>query len=295
MPEHAGGNAAPILTARMKGGVARFKAEGTWSRGRIYAAVKKWRGADAELLHRRRHHTLVLTLRGGSDLTGTRISGSSPYEGRDSVGCLTFVPSGAERRGWYRNADLDFVVLLVDPDFVRAADFGLPADGLAPFTNRRDPLLESLLAALSVEMRAGASALPSLYAEHVAGLAMSHLVRASGRAPAAGGSWQARLHVVLEFIEENLERDISLSELAALAGTVPDVLARNFRRQLGIPPYRYLMERRVRRAEVLLAAGESSIAEIALAVGFASQSHFTTQFRKLSGLTPAAYRAQRRS
>jgi AraC family transcriptional regulator len=61
------------------------------------------------------------------------------------------------------------------------------------------------------------------------------------------------------------------------------------------PPYRYLIERRIRRAEILLAEEDRSIADIALAVGFSNQSHFTTQFSRFLSLTPTAYRARHRS
>lgn len=295
MADDAGPTAAPKVSAHIRGGTATFKAEGTWSRGRIYGAVKHWSGANPELLRRRRHHALVLTLSGGTDFTGTRISGSPIYEGRDRAGCLSFIPADAERLGWYRNADMDFIILLVDPDFIQLCDFGLGAGDLQPFTNRRDSLLEGVLRSLASEMQDAGSGLPSLYAEHAAGLVMSHLMRSTRRArsrkSSGGGLSPAKLRLVLEFIEENLHRDISLSGLGALVGMGPDVFARNFKVHLGMPPYRYVMERRMRRAEVLLVADEKSIADIALSVGFSSQSHFTTHFSRLLDVTPAAYRA----
>ncbi|MFZ0018195.1 MAG: helix-turn-helix transcriptional regulator, partial [Acetobacteraceae bacterium] len=64
---------------------------------------------------------------------------------------------------------------------------------------------------------------------------------------------------------------------------------------IGASPYSYLMERRIRRAEVMLRSSNMPIVEIALEVGFSSQSHFTAQFRKHSNLTPGAYRASTRS
>ena len=72
----------------------------------------------------------------------------------------------------------------------------------------------------------------------------------------------------------------------------PDVFARHFKARVGMPPYRYVTERRIRRAEICLTEEDRSIADIALAVGFSSQSHFTTQFTKFLNMTPAAYRAR---
>ena len=105
----------------------------------------------------------------------------------------------------------------------------------------------------------------------------------------------AILRRVVEFIEANLHRNVSLSDLANLVGIVPDVLARKMKASIGASPYSYLLERRIRRAEVMLRASNMPIAEIALEVGFSSQSHFTAQFRKHSNLTPGAYRASTRN
>jgi AraC family transcriptional regulator len=255
-----------------------------------------WKGPEPELLCRRREHTLIMTLSGGTELTRTKISGSPVYEGRDRGGCVTFVPADAERRGWYRNADMNFVVMLVDPEFTHPMEFGHSNTDWQPFTNRRDPLLESVLWWLSCEMRDAGAALPSLHAEHAAGLLMSHLMRSIRRSrfvkSVGGGLSDARLRLVFDYVDENLHRDISISELGALAGMGPDVFARNFKARVGMPPYRYVTERRIRRAEIFLAEENHSLSDIALAVGFSSQSHFTTQFTKFSNVTPAAYRAR---
>lgn len=291
--------ASPRLSATIRGGSLTLKTECAWSQGRIYGAIKRWSGVDPELDYCRQHHTLALTLSGGTDLTGTRISGSSIYEGRDGSGCVTFVPAGVEKLGWYRNADLVFIALQVVPDFVRSLDPGREVGSLQPFTNRRDSLLETVLWSLSSEMQDAGAELPSLYAEHAAGLAMAHLMRSAHRArsptSSRGGLSGAKLRLVLDFIEENLDRDLSLLDLGALVGMGPDVFARNFKIHVGVSPYRYLTRRRIRRAEMLLVAKDKSIAEIALAIGFSSQSHFTTHFRRLLNVTPAAYRALHRA
>jgi AraC family transcriptional regulator len=279
------------LSAHFRGGDATLAVEGTWANGQVYAAAKNWRGADAELVHQRRDHTLVLTLNGHTSLTGTRISGSPTYEGCDAAGCITFVPGGAERKAWYRDANLDFVVLLIDPNFTRNWALSADATDFRPFTNRRDPLLEPVLWSLARELRDDGSGLTDLYVEHVAGLAMAHLVRLQQRPTVTRARLsETRLNQVLECIEESLQRDLRVGELADLAGLEPDVFSRAFRLRVGVPPYRYVLERRIRRAELLLAASGRSIAEIALEVGFSSQSHLTTQFRRLRRITPAAYR-----
>src|SRR5258708_15393048 len=145
--------ASPKLSADLKGRTATFKVERNWSRGKVYGAIMHWKDAELDLLCRRREHTLIMTLSGGTDLTGAKICGSPVYEGRNRSGYVTFLPSGAERRSWYRNVDMDSVVMLVDPEFTRMMEFGASNVALQAFTNRRDPLLESVLWQLSREMR----------------------------------------------------------------------------------------------------------------------------------------------
>jgi AraC family transcriptional regulator len=192
---------------------------------------------------------------------------------------------------------MSFLVLLVEPDFVRWRDFGSNSAEPQPFTNRRDPLMEGVLWSLASEMQSNAAGLPSLYAEHAAGLLMAQIMQSTRavRSTFERALSETRLRLVLEFVEENLHRDLSLSELGGLLGMGPDVFARNFKRRVGVPPYRYVIERRIRRAQHMLAENKASIADIALAVGFSSQSHFTTQFGKLLHMSPAAYRARHRA
>ncbi len=90
------------LDCRMRGGIARFEREQLFLQGHLYAAVKDWRAEESELVHARPEHSLVLTLSGGTASTGNKISTVPAYEGADRAGSISFVPGGAERRGWYR-------------------------------------------------------------------------------------------------------------------------------------------------------------------------------------------------
>jgi AraC family transcriptional regulator len=100
-----------------------------------------------------------------------------------------------------------------------------------------------------------------------------------------------RLARVKEYIDSNLAAELRLFEIAAIAGLSPFHFARAFKNEMGAPPHHYLMERRVHRARELLAGTKDSLAEIALACGFAGQSHFTTAFKRHTGIPPGAWRA----
>ena len=73
-----------------------------------------------------------------------------------------------------------------------------------------------------------------------------------------------------------------------------DHFARLFRHSTGLPPHRYVLQRRIARARELVADRRQSLAEIGYELGFPSQAHFTTMFRRLVGTTPGAYRGVNR-
>jgi AraC family transcriptional regulator len=97
-----------------------------------------------------------------------------------------------------------------------------------------------------------------------------------------------------EIVEEQYARPLALGVVAEEVGVHPVHLARSFRAHHGRSVGSYLREVRVRRAAARLATGNESIAEIALAVGFADQSHLHRWFVRLIGETPARYRRQLR-
>ena len=99
-----------------------------------------------------------------------------------------------------------------------------------------------------------------------------------------------KLHRVQEFIEQNLERKLSLASLAAVAHMSPYHFARLFKRATGRAPHGYLLQRRVERAKRLLAEGSLPLVQVATSVGFQTQGHFTEVFRRYAGLTPRHYR-----
>jgi len=82
------------------------------------------------------------------------------------------------------------------------------------------------------------------------------------------------------------------AELSALVHMSPYHFARLFKRSTGVPPHRFLVRRRIDAARALLAAQTAPIAEIAQLVGFRTPSHFTTTFRRVTGMTPSAYRSE---
>ena len=107
---------------------------------------------------------------------------------------------------------------------------------------------------------------------------------------ARGGLPPRALRRVREFIEAHLEESISVQALAATVGLSMFHFARAFKQSEGVTPHEYLVQCRVRRARDLLAATDLPLSEIALAAGFADQSHCARRFREHIGVTPSSYR-----
>jgi len=121
--------------------------------------------------------------------------------------------------------------------------------------------------------------------------------RAAGCAPCGavecvstrGLPWP-RLRRVCEFIQHNLNQQLTLLNLAAVVHMSPYHFARLFKQSAGVPPYRFVLGRRIARASALLREPQLSIGEVGRLVGFRTPSHFTTAFRRMTGITPSAYR-----
>ena len=104
------------------------------------------------------------------------------------------------------------------------------------------------------------------------------------------GLTYAKLRRVQEYIEQNLAKPITLAELASLSHMSAFHFLRSFKSAMGITPVRYLLKRRVEKAQRLLKSTDIHVGAIGLACGFGTQSHFTRAFRSVTGQTPAAWR-----
>jgi len=111
---------------------------------------------------------------------------------------------------------------------------------------------------------------------------------------ASGGLTPRALQRVRDYMEAHLAENIELQALADIAGLSRFHFARMFKQSVGTPPHYYLMQRRLERAQMLLAESNLSIAQIALESGFGEQSHFSRRFRLFFGITPRAFRWSRR-
>jgi len=160
-----------------------------------------------------------------------------------------------------------------------------------------DPLLEQLAIAITNALRDG-NGEDGLYIDTVAQMMAVHLARThSSRSrpvrilpakPLAG--WKMRR--VIDFIEDNLEGDLSLQAMAAEVDISPLYLARAFKAAVGQSPHQYVLARRIERAKELLRNTDLPVVDVALSSGFSSQSHLSHWFIRQIGVSPAMYRRQ---
>ncbi len=129
-------------------------------------------------------------------------------------------------------------------------------------------------------------------AEHIA--TTYGRLRPSGRQETGGlSSWQARR--ATDLIDARLAGDLTVAQLAAHCGLSASHFTQAFRKSTGVTPHRWLMLRRVAKAKDLLRGGAHTLAEVALACGFAHQSHFTRAFGAITGCPPGEWRRRSQS
>ncbi|MCG3208579.1 MAG: HTH-type transcriptional activator RhaS [Anaerolineae bacterium] len=105
------------------------------------------------------------------------------------------------------------------------------------------------------------------------------------------GQERKAVQQVRRYIDEYFAQGINLSQLAELVSLSPYYLLRVFGAEVGMPPHAYLESVRVRQAQRLIEAGKP-LAEVAVEVGFSSQSHLTHRFKQIIGVTPGQYAQQ---
>jgi AraC family transcriptional regulator len=225
-------------------------------------------------------------------------SGSRPPGHRELSGnAVSVIPAGEPHRTlWQRRASLIHVYIsqtllaATAERILHLRSFELRTAHLV-----RDPFIEELGRALYRECET--QRLCEEFADSVVTVLATHLLRsyndslevASDPSVGLGPSRERR---VREYIEEFLEHDLSIDALAKVAKLSTHYFADMFRQSTGFTPHQYVSRRRVERAQQLLKDADVSLAEVAYRCGFASQSQFTTIFRRFTGATPGRFRVE---
>jgi AraC family transcriptional regulator len=226
------------------------------------------------------------------------------YEGvkRDMpppAGSISVVPAGSSVLSRWQGSR-DWLFIYLEPSLVtRVAAESFEMDPsrtvVPPLDGLNVPELRSAMFAVDAELKSGGVGGP-LMAESLANILAVHLIRhttGAHRLPASADGELARrkLRTVIEYIMENLGGSLTLEQMAAVVHLSPYHFARQFKAATGLPPYQYVITRRVERAQHLLRAdGKLGLAEVALRAGFSDQSHFSFHFKRIVGVTPRQFR-----
>ncbi|HWK63689.1 MAG TPA: AraC family transcriptional regulator [Rhizobiaceae bacterium] len=223
--------------------------------------------------------------------------GAERLAGTTRSGTITIIPEGQEGR-WDIAGPIGVShVFLPRERLANSAEQligGKPVELLAR-VGFHDPAAARIMELLGREA-AVADASSRLFVEQATDLLVTQLVRGHSSfgaieppAPRRGlAEWQVRK--VTGYMREHLDEPIALDELAAIAGLSRFHFCTAFRQAVGKTPHQYLVGLRIERAQKMLADPELPITEIALSVGYETPSSFAASFRKMTGMTPGAFR-----
>ncbi|GCE08490.1 helix-turn-helix domain-containing protein [Dictyobacter aurantiacus] len=212
-----------------------------------------------------------------------------------SRGSLQIVPAGTENT-WRHDSGVQLLHLYLAPALLQqvAEDYHQHHVELLTHFKPQDRRVEYISSALLLEVLEGGTT-GRLYVEGLATALAAHLVQTYTSTPRPHPQKNKQLPAFLfrritSLIEDRLDEDLSLTELASEANLSPSHFANLFRQTTGLSPHHYIVQRRLERAQHLLTSTKLSISEIATMVGFYDHSHLVRQMRRVMGVTPTYIR-----
>ena len=271
--------------------------------GQSRVVVSRWAALENEICDvtaevAGSYHTIAIALRHMN--LAFFLSGRPIHDGRVLPGMLQVSGPGEKARAIFRSSydvlHLHISDALVAECLAQARGYANPGEiRLVDPRFSPDPVIERLAHALLMAQDAG-SAFGELYVEGVSiaivmrllGLYANAAPRSARRGGAALPRW--RIKRAVDYVDAHLAEPIKLRELAGATGLTRMHFAAQFRAATGIRPHEYLLRKRIERACDLLLTSNSSLVDIALSVGFQTQAHFTTVFKRFMGETPHRWR-----
>jgi AraC-like DNA-binding protein len=157
-----------------------------------------------------------------------------------------------------------------------------------------DPVVFHLAQALAQRIEILGKDQDSFFEDGIALAFFAHVARAYGGALPGRidigclAPWQVRR--ISDWVDANMHAPMSIGDIAGVLGLSPSYFARAFLKTTGLPPHRWLLQRKLLRAKQLLRGTSLPLTEISSTCGFADQSHFTRVFGRTERLTPARWR-----
>ncbi len=244
-------------------------------------------------------HTMHIIAYGISNSPGERWLEGKIQRERRSLGDIAIIPAGIVHRCNWNNW-AQFAILAVEPELLQQVGQDLVdrdrIELIPRFMNEQDALIQGIFSTLKDELGSNRIGGDLLIDSLKTTLAIHLLRQYCNTKPKlsnySDGLSRSKLKQVTEYIHENLDRDLKIIKLAAIAQISPYHFIRLFRDSTGKTPRQYILRQRIEKAQYLLQHEELSIAEIAAIVGFCDQSHFTRYFKRITGITPKKLKAE---
>lgn len=218
------------------------------------------------------------------------------YRGMFGRGASGVIPAQFEHWAVWDQA-IDLTVVFLHPKLIEQVAEQNVKGGrieLMPKHDTYDPALTQLGLLLKADLEAG---YPSgkLYRDSIVTALAARLVNHHATCPicpesSVAGLSNARLQIIMNYIQDYLEQEIKLADLARLIDLSESYLCRAFKKSTGISLHQYLLQQRIERAKRLLKHSHLNLTEIAQHCGFSSHSHFTLQFKRFVGVLPSQMR-----
>jgi AraC family transcriptional regulator len=213
------------------------------------------------------------------------------YEHSVKEGDIVIIPAHiGVKANWSGNSE--FILLGLNPQsFANTIEIPKQVD-LIPQIPLSDPLILQMGLALKKVLEN--NTYNRLYVDAIAQALFVHLIEHYSTSKLAipeyqGGLSKRQLKQVIDYIEANIEHNLSLQELAHLLRISPHYFSLLFKQSTGFTPHQYVINSRVELAKKLLLQKNNSLADIAQIVGFANQSHLNLHFKRLIGITPKQF------
>lgn len=263
---------------------------------------RRWNTLDASLVHIPRGRAQapgtelhVLGLHVGPPVNADCCVGGMRMRGVQKPGDIGVIPAGMDG-SWEDDADCQILRLRLRPSLLEevADQMGRRSTKveLTPHFGLRDVRIEAIGWAIKADLEADIPSDP-LYIDFLTNALAVRLVElASGYASPEERSSTPRLsarqlRILLDYIETNLDKKLHLADLASIVGVGTTRLKTLFRNSTGMPVHRYVIGRRIDYARVMLSTTKMPASQVALAAGFAHQSHMATTMRRVLGHAPS--------
>jgi AraC family transcriptional regulator len=244
--------------------------------------------SDAETLPFIDH--LVVLVTGGATLFERRIGGHWKSAGHVVGHISTVEPGDSCKLRWHGDVEhetlqLHLPITTMETAIEELRDERLPSQ--TAIISSPDPLVSQVMRSLVEAASAGVS---DLYAESAGHLLARHLLTRSppGLEPKTNDA--IRLHRVEEYMRANLARNITLADMAEIAGCSPFQLLRRSKSLWGETPFQRLTALRMELACTLLRQADHGVTSVAFDCGYSNPSHFAIAFRRAIGISPSEYR-----